>query len=330
VSGAHPEEVVRHPVLHQRWETITFLHWPYEARAVARLLPTGMAVDTFGERAWVGVTPFLMRDVRAPGLPPVPRWSSFPETNVRTYVRAPDGHDGVWFLSLDTSRLAQVLTVRTGLGVPYAWSRMRLDSDGGRVRYASHRHGPGARAGSRITIAIGDPLTTEDLGAFDHFLTGRWRAYSRRCGSLWVVPIEHEPWPLRSAEVMELDENLVAATGLPPPRGAPVIHYSPGVEVRIGAPPPLVAPAAAQDAHADMVVNQERRSPHHREHRGRVDGDRRNRRRAEPPRQPQARAGRRLRWILGRAQLEHDLMLVAEVDGLEVRAPTQVPNRRWA
>jgi uncharacterized protein YqjF (DUF2071 family) len=46
----------------------------------------------------------------------------------------------------------------------------------------------------------------------------------------------HEPWPLHHARVIAVDDHLVAAAGLPPPRGEPLAHYSPGVDVRIGWP----------------------------------------------------------------------------------------------
>jgi len=46
----------------------------------------------------------------------------------------------------------------------------------------------------------------------------------------------HAPWPLHRARVLAVDDQLLAAAGLPPPRGEPLAHYSPGVAVRIGRP----------------------------------------------------------------------------------------------
>ncbi|MFC6022858.1 DUF2071 domain-containing protein [Plantactinospora solaniradicis] len=45
---------------------------------------------------------------------------------------------------------------------------------------------------------------------------------------------EHAPWPLHRAELVRLDQDLVTAVGLPAPTGAPLVHASPGVPVRIG------------------------------------------------------------------------------------------------
>ena len=46
-----------------------------------------------------------MRRIRIPGLPPFGPLSTFPETNIRTYIVDPNGRRGVWFFSLDITRL---------------------------------------------------------------------------------------------------------------------------------------------------------------------------------------------------------------------------------
>ena len=45
------------------------------------MLPPGLRVDTCDGKARVGLIPFRMQ-VAAPGLPPVPHLSTFPETNI--------------------------------------------------------------------------------------------------------------------------------------------------------------------------------------------------------------------------------------------------------
>ena len=63
---------------------MTFLHWSFPPEEVDRLLPPGLLLDTFDDRAWVGLTLFEVHGFRAGPLPPVPGLSSYPETNVRT------------------------------------------------------------------------------------------------------------------------------------------------------------------------------------------------------------------------------------------------------
>ncbi len=58
--GTCPFTVDR-PVMRQRWERLTFLHWPFEAADVQRLLPDGLDAETHDGAAWVGLVPFYMR-----------------------------------------------------------------------------------------------------------------------------------------------------------------------------------------------------------------------------------------------------------------------------
>ena len=231
---------MRWPLSQQRWLYMTFLHWAYDPAVVQALLPTGLEVDTHDGSAWVGLTPFLMTDFRLPITPSLPRVSTFPETNLRTYVRGPDGHDGLWFLSLEARSVPTVLAARACYGVPYYWADMAVEC-GQSVHYRSRRRPPGATtAGHRITIVPRQPFRSGELSEFDHFLTGRWRSYTKILGRLCSAPVEHEPWPLWSADVEELDETLTRASGLGPPLEEPIVHYSPGVDsVRLGAPRPL-------------------------------------------------------------------------------------------
>ena len=55
------------------------------------------------------------------------------------------------------------------------------------------------------------------------------------------LPNEHPSWPLWSADLLDLDDELIVAGGLPSPIGPPQsVRYSPGVPVAFG-PPDRVA-----------------------------------------------------------------------------------------
>jgi uncharacterized protein YqjF (DUF2071 family) len=226
--------------MYQTWSWLAFLHWPYPPEVVQRLLPASLRVHAFDGWAWVGLTPFLLQDLRTP-LAPVPPWfAGFPETNVRTYVVGPDGREGLWFFSLDAARLEPVLAARATYALPYMWSEMTVERDGARLRYRSRRRWPGpTRPASAVTVEVGDRLAPGELGGLDHHLTARWQLYTTLGPLLARASVEHEPWPLHRAAVRELDSDLVTAAGLPAPAGEPVVHWSPGVRSRIGGPRPL-------------------------------------------------------------------------------------------
>ena len=246
-SGACPF-IVDKPVMRQRWERLTFLHWSYDPDAVQRLLPGGLTVDTFGGAAWVGLVPFFMR-VHTPGDHGAPWISNFCETNVRTYALDREGRPGIWFLSLDAARLGAVAVARASYQLPYYWSSMRLTGQAGptgdlQIAYSCQRRLPGPRtATSQVRVRIGTPYEPAELGDQDHFLTARWVLFSVLAGRQFFARAEHPPWPLHRAEALTADDSLITAAGLPAPRGEPLAHYSPGVDVRIGRPERYAGPA---------------------------------------------------------------------------------------
>jgi uncharacterized protein len=232
---------VRRPVMRHRWDRLTFLHWAFDPDRVAPLLPPGLELETVDGQAWVGLVPFFMQ-VSAPVGGSAPWASRFCETNVRTYVRDARGRSGVWFFSLDAARLPAVLVARGGFHLPYYWSQMSLRQRADTVEYRCRRRWPGAGPTSRVAVRIGPAIEPAQVTPFEHFLTARWRLYSADPGRCSVGDAEHSPWPLHRADLLHLDDRLVAAAGLPAPVGEPLVHYSPGVDVRISGLRPIEAP----------------------------------------------------------------------------------------
>lgn len=236
MSGRVAEHRVAVATTRQRWDSLAFVHWAYPVDVAAGLLPGGLVVDVLDGRAWVGLTPFVMRDVRLPALPPLGTWSRFVEVNLRTYVRHPaSGTDGILFLAVLCPRRAFVAGMRH-LGLPYVHARTASAREhGGRRTYTA--------ASVRgelldVRVEVGDAIRTPD--PWTVAVTGRWNAYARRGPVLTRVPVDHAPWPLHEAQVAGLRTNLLRACGLPPPTGPPHVCWSPGVDVRIGVPRPSV------------------------------------------------------------------------------------------
>jgi len=228
----------------QQWRRMTFIHWRYPAAAVQPLVPAGLTVETFDSSAWVGLLPFLMDGVRPPYAPAVPWLSRFPETNLRTYVRGPDGGTGIFFFSLDAARLPAVAAARAVLGLPYCWSDMAVKNASDTVLYRGRRRLPGpVGAGYQLRVRFGEDLREPDLQPLDHFLTARHRLYTVRLGHLVAVDVQHRPWPLRRAYLLDYRQDVVEAAGLPAPDPPPLVHASNGVTVRIGLPQLVRRPA---------------------------------------------------------------------------------------
>jgi uncharacterized protein len=223
------------PVFTQQfWGDLTFVHWPVDPDAVAHMFPDGVRPDVFGDgRTYVGLVPFAMSDL-ALGVPrAIPYFGRFLETNVRLYSTDDDGRHGVFFRSLETARLAVVPMTRTVLGTPYTWAKMRLTRDGRRITYDSVRRLPRRGLHCRISVEVGAAVEPTPL---EIWLTARWGAHTRKAGRTWWVPNEHVPFPLHSARIVELDDDLVGASNVQPTGDRLRALYSPGVRASFGRP----------------------------------------------------------------------------------------------
>jgi uncharacterized protein YqjF (DUF2071 family) len=217
----------------QQWQDLSYVHWRYDPQEVKALLPKGVEVDIFDGSAWVGLIPFSMRDIGLPHLPAVPYFGSFPEVNVRTYVRC-NGVPGVWFFSLDVNRFLPALVARTTYFLPYCWGRAHNVRNNDIVDAAVERRLPNG-ASTSLRVKIGEHIQNPDELAV--FLSARWGLYSKGFrNGVRYAPVDHETWPLYSAELLSLNDTLVVASGLSAPTGAPHVMFSPGVSVRVGLP----------------------------------------------------------------------------------------------
>lgn len=227
---------IRRPLLVQGWADLTFVHWTVDPDVAAGLMPAGVVPDVLDGVTYAGLVAFRVHRTGLPRLPAVPYLGAFPETNVRLYSVDAEGRRGVVFRSMDAARLLPVLAGRLGLRLPYVWSRMDVRAVGDTIRYTGTRRRPGPRrAHSRITVRPGRRI--EEPTDLDHFLTARWGMHNDFRGTARYLPNDHPRWPLHHAELLECDESLLTAAGLPAPAGEPAsVLYSPGVMVRFGRP----------------------------------------------------------------------------------------------
>lgn len=237
----------------QTWRHLTFLHWAYDVDMVQALVPPPLRVQTWEGQTWVGVIPFQMADVRLPpSLPSPPGWDTFAELNVRCYVRAPDGRDGIWFLGMVVPRASFALSLRS-IGLPYEVADgvvTHRNDDSGRDEIGDedarwdYRFGPprgvlGLRTPQdtpwfTASVQTGAPLTAQERTPLVESLAGRWTAYHRRARVLWRTPVEHEPWPLRHGTVTGELTAPLRWVGLPAPAGDPIVQTSAVVHARLG------------------------------------------------------------------------------------------------
>jgi uncharacterized protein YqjF (DUF2071 family) len=218
--------------LRQRWSRLLFAHWPIPAETVQAKLPQGLRVDTLDGTAWLGVVPFTMDRVRFRTAGQrsirIPTAHAFPELNLRTYVRGPDGRAGVFFFSLDAGSLLAVIGARIGFGLPYFWARMQESVVGDTIHYSSHRLVSRPADFAASYRSLNTPAANDDLS---RFLTERYALYVRRFGAVQVGEIHHRPWKLDNAEVDIRVNTLPQSFGFTLPNRPPILHYSHEIEM---------------------------------------------------------------------------------------------------
>ncbi len=224
-------------MMEQSWRDLLFAHWAVSPSAVRPLVPEPLELDTREGSAWIAVTPFRMTGVRWRGLPPVPGASTFPELNLRTYVRVGE-KPGVYFFSLDAGNPLAVAAARLLLGLPYYWARMSCEPFGSGIAYSSERE-----AGSREPVRFRAQYEPSGgvfhaiPGTVEHWLIERYCLYTVRGGRTERLEIDHEPWPLQRANARIDLNDVPAAAGIVLPADSPdLLHFAARLDVRAWPP----------------------------------------------------------------------------------------------
>ncbi len=226
----------RTPSGYHRWRKLLFLHWPVPVDVLRPLVPERLSIDTFEGQAYIGVIPFEI-DMLRTRLMPEAFALRFLETNCRTYVHV-DGRDpGVFFFSLDAASRLAVWGARMTVGLPYFLADIKLEEREDDIFEYTLQRLEGARPSLHVEYRVGEALPPAAPGTLEHFLVERYFLHDEKGGTVSSLQVHHPPYPLERARILDLQDDLVAAAGLPRPEGPPpLVHWSWGVDVEVFAP----------------------------------------------------------------------------------------------
>lgn len=235
---ARQRPIGRTHVMFQSWHDLLFLHWEFDAQLIQASLPPGLTVDSWNGKAYIGIVPFLMRNIRPRFLPAVPGISNFHEVNVRTYVYDKHGTPGVWFYSLDANQWLAVRLARSLFQLPYFDAKMGHQKSAAQpvqISYQTHRKGAEFTTQSNFSYRVGASLGAAEPGSFEFFLAERYILFAcRKNGQLYSGQVIHTPYPLYSVDVQTQDTHLIDLAGFKAPVRQPEhALFSPGVDVDI-------------------------------------------------------------------------------------------------
>lgn len=222
----------------QTWQDLLFAHWPIEPSAVQSLLPYGLEADVFEDQAWLSVVIFRITDLHLRGWPAVPGLRSFPEVNLRTYVReCASGRSGVWFLSLHCPDRAAIALAKPWYLLPYHYAPVAL------------RDGDCTSSVLNVRYSPCGAVSQSQPGSLEHWLTERYCYFTANRSGLFRCDIHHAPWPLQPARA------AFSCNALLPGREPPaLLQYSKHIEAVIWPLSPLQprSASAPQPARSDQ------------------------------------------------------------------------------
>jgi len=244
--GLLPTDLQRHAlrsrpranaIMYQRWQDLLFLHWTMEPEVIQAKLPKGLTVDCYEGHAYLGVVPFLMRNIRFRGTPALPWVSNFLELNLRTYVYDEAGNPGVWFFSLDCNQPLAVWAARTLFHLPYQNASMQArGTSPSQIHYSSTRSSRSRPCGaSRFDYVLESETRLAQPGTLDYVLVERYLLFAAdRQGKIRTGQVHHEPYPLNRVSVTTCETDLFELNGFQKMQ-LPYVHSigSRGVDVEV-------------------------------------------------------------------------------------------------
>lgn len=214
----------------QTWEHLLFAHWAVSPKALRGLIPAGLELDTHDGFAWISVIPFLLTRVRLRHLFPVPYVTTFPEINVRTYVKAGSTR-GVYFLSLDTSHLLVTGIAKYWYRLPYYHARMDFRPHATRIDFQSERRPEKTPAFCGSYWPVSEPALAGE-NTLEHWLTERYTLFCqcKKTKRLYYANVYHEPWMLQRADAHIQANSMLSPLSLTVSEKPDLMVYARGVE----------------------------------------------------------------------------------------------------
>lgn len=200
---------------YQEWHNNIMLHWKIDAQLIQDEIPEGLELDLHQGYAYVSIIAFTVCRLSPRFFPVLPFISNFDEINLRTYV-VRDGKPGIYFLSIEASKLIPAILARCLMGLPYKKSKIK--------RSDNCYLGRGKR---ELLEVIYQPLSKNfEEDKLDFWLTERHCLYGLEKGRLFRIDIHHRPWKLYNMGVWVKILNYKYCKDIPI-----LTHYSPKIKV---------------------------------------------------------------------------------------------------
>lgn len=211
-------------VMTQTWHHLLFCHWPIEKEVIQELLPPELELDTYRGKAWLGVVPFKVKNMRMRGLPRVPYLHTVLQVNIRTYVTY-KGISGIYFLTIDANKRLAVWGARIGALLPYrkASIRMTTRKDGIHFQSVSRELNQDKEKLDILYHPVSNAYTPS-LNSLENWLFERYCFFVVHHKKVYRGDIHHDRWQVKRADVKinHLPTNFIFSSI----QNEPLCHYT--------------------------------------------------------------------------------------------------------
>jgi len=200
-----------------RWIHLAMLNYEVEPALLAKLVPDGTDLDSFGGKTFVSMVGFQFLDTRVLGLP-VPFHRNFDEVNLRFYVRRTADEEvrrGVVFVKEIVPRAAIAWVARWVYNENYVALRMAHEDEVGRSQKprVAYRWTQAGRPNHLALRVEGSPYLPSETSEESYITEHYWGYARQRNGSTVEYQVEHPRWHVWRASEAELDCNVSALYG---------------------------------------------------------------------------------------------------------------------
>ena len=208
------------PFLTATWRHLAMLNYRVDPALLAPHVPQGTTLDSHDGATYVSLVGFLFDDTRVMGFK-VPYHKTFPEINLRFYVRRTSGSEvrrGVVFIKEIVPLPTIALVAKLAYNEPYETRRMghylaaRAPKEPLHVSYSwAPRLGGWGHITIATTEAIPQPIVP---GSAEEFITEHYWGYTRqRDGGTIEYRVEHPSWRVWQSERATVTGDVVGLYG---------------------------------------------------------------------------------------------------------------------
>jgi uncharacterized protein len=239
------------PLLTAEWRNLVLLNFPIPTEIIKRLAPPGTEPDVHNGQSYISIVGFRFEKVRLFGIP-FPGHTSFPEINLRYYVRRMVGTElrrGVVFAREIVPRRAVAILANCLYNESYVTRPMSSElqiagaklAPGDSLAYSWKTTAPrlplskNVAYENRLAASVVAPLAFPAPGSLEEFIVEHYWGYTHgRDGNTREYQVAHIPWRIALANNITWDCDIAACYNSPlaefltaPPTSAIIAEGSP-------------------------------------------------------------------------------------------------------